>query len=158
MALTSKKRLFADAVLAGKSNKEAAVLAGYSVNTASAAGARLAKDKDVVLYLAVARIASDSKLPESEAPVRDEDQQSEFDLAAVMNFRDPKAFLIAAMNDQETEKKLRVDAAKALMPFVHHKLGEGGKKEQRDEAAKKVASKFAPAPPPKLVAAGGKKV
>lgn len=158
MALTGKKRLFADAVLAGKSNKEAAVFAGYSTRTASAAGARLVKDKEVVLYLAAARIHDESKSPKREAPERKEGSQAEFELAAVMSFRDPKAFLIAAMNDQGTEKKLRIDAAKALMPFVHHKLGEGGKKEQRDEAAKKVASKFAPAAPPKLVAAGGKKV
>jgi phage terminase small subunit len=71
---------------------------------------------------------------------------------------DPKAFLTAVMNDVETDMKVRTDAAKALMPFVHQKLGEGGKKEQKDEAAKKVASRFASASPPKLVAAGGKKV
>lgn len=72
--------------------------------------------------------------------------------------KDPKVFLLALMNDLEADVKLRADAAKALMPFMHTKLGEGGKKEQQAEAAKKVASKFASAMPPKLVAAGGKKV
>lgn len=62
------------------------------------------------------------------------------------------------MNDSGSDAKLRVDAAKALMPYKHQKLGEGGKKEQKDAAAKKVGSRFAPAAPPKLVAAGGKKV
>jgi phage terminase small subunit len=62
------------------------------------------------------------------------------------------------MNDCGSEARLRVDAAKALMPFVHKKLGEGGKKEQKDEAAKKVAGRFSAGAPPKLVAAGGKKV
>jgi phage terminase small subunit len=62
------------------------------------------------------------------------------------------------MNDLEADVKLRADAAKALMPFMHTKLGEGGKKEQQAEAAKKIASKFTSATPPKLVAAGGKKV
>lgn len=71
---------------------------------------------------------------------------------------DPKLFLLALMNDLEADVKLRADAAKALMPFMHTKLGEGGKKEQQAEAARKVASKFAAAAPPKLVAAGGKKV
>ncbi|WP_283443983.1 hypothetical protein [Noviherbaspirillum suwonense] len=52
----------------------------------------------------------------------------------------------------------QVRAAQAALPFIHQKLGEGGKKEQREDAAKKVASRFAPAAPPKLVAAGGKKV
>lgn len=72
--------------------------------------------------------------------------------------KDPKVFLLALMNDLEADVKLRADAAKALMPFMHNKLGEGGKKEQQADAAKKVASKFATAVPPKLVAAGGKKI
>lgn len=46
----------------------------------------------------------------------------------------------------------------ALMPYVHTKRGEGGKKEQRQEAAQKVAGRFAPAAPPKLAAVGGRKV
>ena len=52
MALTGKKRLFAEALLAGKSNKLAALAAGYSAASASAAGSRLAKDKDVLAHLA----------------------------------------------------------------------------------------------------------
>lgn len=71
---------------------------------------------------------------------------------------DPARFLRAVMNDPSADARLRVDAAKALMPFVHQKLGEGGKKEQRQQAAEKVASRFAPAAPPKLAAVGGKKV
>ena len=51
MALTGKKRLFAEALLAGKSNKMAALAAGYSAASASAAGSRLAKDKDVLGHL-----------------------------------------------------------------------------------------------------------
>lgn len=73
-------------------------------------------------------------------------------------FDDPEKFLRAVMNDVGADAKLRVDAAKALMPYTHVRKGEGGKKEQQAEAAKKVASKFAAAAPPKLVAAGGKKV
>lgn len=71
---------------------------------------------------------------------------------------DPKLFLLALMNNLEADVKLRVDAAKALMPFMHTKLGEGGKKEQQQDAAKKVAGKFSVAAPPRLVAAGGKKL
>jgi phage terminase small subunit len=81
-----------------------------------------------------------------------------FDLQSILTFDDPKAFLLAAMNDQMTEPKLRITAAQTLMPFMHKKMGEGGKKEQREEAAKGVASRFSRAAPPKLVAAGGKKV
>ena len=51
----------------------------------------------------------------------------------------------------------QMKALVALMPYVHTKRGEGGKKEQKQEAAQKVASRFAPAAPPRLVAVGGKK-
>lgn len=79
-------------------------------------------------------------------------------LALAATYSDPKDFLRAVMNDAATDTKHRVAAARALMPFEHQKLGEGGKKEQKNEAAKKVASRFAPGAAPKLVAAGGKKV
>lgn len=75
-----------------------------------------------------------------------------------VHYDDPLTFLKAVMNDAGAEAKTRVDAAKALMPFVHQKLGESGKKQKRQAEAEKVASRFSPAPPPKLVAAGGKKV
>lgn len=71
---------------------------------------------------------------------------------------DPKEFLMSIVGDECADPRVRIDAAKALLPYTHPKLGEGGKKEQRNEEAKKVASRFAPAAPPKLVAAGGKKV
>ncbi len=151
MALTGKKRLFADAVLAGSSNKNAAIKAGYSASTASAAGSRLVKDPAVAAYLAERRAA----VPEGQRPTPG---ARPFDPANPILFTDPKAFLIAAMNDGELAEKQRVEAAKALMPFMHKKLGEGGKKEQKQEEAEKVASRFKAAPPPRLAAAGGKKV
>ncbi|HYD58957.1 MAG TPA: terminase small subunit [Noviherbaspirillum sp.] len=154
MALTGGKQKFADAVLAGKSNKDAAITAGYSVKTASAAGSRLVKDKDVVAYVARCKKA---KKDQAKEPQKDIPTSNGFDLLK-LQFSDPKAFLKAAMNDLLLEPKLRVEAAKALMPFEHKKLGEGGKKEQQAEAAQKVAGRFAASAPPKLVAAGGKKV
>lgn len=75
-----------------------------------------------------------------------------------VQYDDPEKFLRAVMNDSATDAKLRVDAAKALMPYIHVRKGEGGKKEQQADAAKKVASKFAAAAPPKLVASAGRKV
>lgn len=149
MALTGKKRAFADAVLAGFSNKEAAVRAGYSAATAAAAGSRLVKDKDVAAYIAANKkdppvAGKTAAAPPPAAPT--------FDINAALLHTDPKAFLTAAMNDGALDPKLRIDAAKALMPFTHAKLGEGGKKDQKNEEAKKVASRFAAAVPPKLKA------
>lgn len=51
-----------------------------------------------------------------------------------------------------------MSAAQLAAPYVHAKKGEAGKKEQRQEAAQKIGGRFAPTAPPKLVAAGGKKV
>jgi len=148
MALTGKKRAFADAVLAGFSNKEAAIRAGYSPATAAQAGARLVKDKDVAPYLAQHRKTAPGPAPLAPPPP----PAPTFDLGAALMHSDPRAFLLAAMNDGALDPRLRLDAAKALMPFTHVKLGEGGKKDQKNEEAKKVASRFSAAPPPKLKA------
>ena len=67
--------------------------------------------------------------------------------------KDPKVFLLALMNDLDADVKLRADAAKALLPFMHAKLGEGGKKDEKQSAAKAAsAGKFGASAPPRLVA------
>ena len=53
---------------------------------------------------------------------------------------------------------IQVRAAIAAVQYTHPKVGEGGKKEAKQAAAEKVAGRFAPAVPPRLVAAGGKKL
>ena len=69
--------------------------------------------------------------------------------AAAGDDLDPKNFLLTVMNDEEADPRLRMDAAKALLPFVHQKLGEGGKKDARLDSAKKAgAGKFSAAAPP----------
>ena len=80
-------------------------------------------------------------------------------VADTLAHKDPKIFLLALMNDLEADIKLRADAAKSLLPFMHLKLGEGGKKEQQQDQARKVAGgKFGAAAPPRLVANAGNKV
>ncbi|MDH0745742.1 terminase small subunit [Pseudomonas sp. GD03842] len=158
MALTSKKRLFIDALRKGASNKDAAIAAGYSEKSASAAGSRMAKDPDVVAELhklnALHPVKGDVKktvkdkrpetavepADEASAEPEDEDFTAAFDLNKALHYSDPKAYLLAAMNDPETDPKLRIDAAKALMPFVHQRKGETGKKEAKVDAAKTAAT------------------
>lgn len=65
--------------------------------------------------------------------------------------KDPKVFLLALMNDIEADVKLRADAAKSLLPFMHPKI-EAGVKDAKAEAAKKAGSgKFGASAPPKLI-------
>lgn len=167
MALTSRKRAFIAALREGASNRDAAVAAGYSEKTASAAGSRLVKDKDVAAELAKLRalglmppdVKADVKAhvkarPEPEPstqaepapePASAKDDQDApdpggFDLMRALLHRDPKDYLLSVMNDLESEPKLRVDAAKALMPFVHPRKGESGKKDQAQANADKAAT------------------
>ena len=147
MALTGKKRAFADAVLAGFSNKEAAIRAGYSAATASAAGARLVKDKDVKTRVDQARQAP-VETPRTAPPLG----AAPVDTIEIPSTADPVEFLTNVMNEPAADLRLRIDAAKAMLPFKHKKLGEGGKKEQAGEKAKSVASRFSAGAPPALKA------
>lgn len=152
MAMTEKKRKFAQAKREGKSNKEAALFAGYEESSASQAGSRLAKDPEVI-----AEIERKELVAAAKEQAKAEGKEVHLpDLGKL--YSDPKDFLMAVMNDLESDMKTRSEAAKALMPFMHQKLGEGGKKEGQKAAAEKVASRFSASAPPKLVAANGKKV
>ncbi|WP_295379580.1 hypothetical protein [uncultured Pseudacidovorax sp.] len=70
----------------------------------------------------------------------------------------PLDFLLSVMRDSEKDLAKRMQAASLAAPYVHPRKGESGKKEEKLKAAEKVAGRFAPSAPPKLVAAGGKKV
>ena len=71
----------------------------------------------------------------------------------------PLAYLLQVVNDTKAERRERLQAASIAAPYVHPRKGEGGKKDAAADAAKKVgAGRFAAAAPPKLVAAGGRKV
>jgi len=154
MALTGKKRAFADAVLAGFSNKEAAIRAGYSEKSAGPAGSRLVKEPDVKAHLEAHRKSADGGTKSAPAKFVPLDEAIDIPPTA-----DPVEFLTKVMNEPAADLRLRIDAAKAMLPFKHQKLGEGGKKDQKQDAAKKAGGgKFAATAPPKLVAAGGKKV
>ena len=156
MALTTKQRAFVDAVRGGASNKDAAIAAGYAASSASVAGSRLAKHPNVLAALASSPINKNvnavARSVSAKPPALDLEENGEefaFDFSKAMTFTDPKAFLIATMNDYDADAKLRVDAAKALMPFIHPRKGEGGKKEEKENAAKTASKgKFGAAPPP----------
>lgn len=135
MALTGKEKKFADAVLAGKSNKDAAIAAGYSAATASAAGSRLVKKKAIAEYLENCRKDTSGIVasPIASSTAAQEDGQP-FDPR-------PKLELIAQGLLEVSPQEFK--ALMGLMPYCHGKKGEGGKKEEKQAAAEKVAtSKF----------------
>ena len=50
---------------------------------------------------------------------------------------DPKAFLLAVMADADNDARLRVDAAKALLPYEFRKVGVAGKRKRRQRQRRK---------------------
>lgn len=60
----------------------------------------------------------------------------------------PLDYMLSVMRDPNANPEMRARMAVAAAPYVHPKMGEQGKKDQKNEAAKKVASRFGAAPPP----------
>lgn len=65
---SNRKKLYAEARLSGKNQKESAIFAGYSEATASQAASRLEKDKDVIA--ATSRISKFAKPVRTADPVK----------------------------------------------------------------------------------------
>lgn len=169
--LTERKKAFADAVLGGMSQKEAAIASGLSENTAKQAGCRMAKDIDVLAYLKKQRKAGPMGLtaPDGqkvlgapagwpfgkavEPPVAPPTAPPE--PGKVLTARE---YLSNLVNDIDKDDRTRLEAAKKLIEYEEAKPAPQGKKAGKQDVAKKLVSKFTPSAPPKLVAAGGKKI
>ncbi|MFS7244788.1 terminase small subunit [Rahnella inusitata] len=148
--LTGQKRRFAIALMSGSTQAAAAIKAGYSEKSARSKGSQLAKDPDVIAYMHKTRGVEESANPEVPK------QKVEPEKMPVVNtltgdFDDPLDFLKSIMNDRSEGTDVRKDAAKAMLPYVHAKKGEGGKKDAKLGAAKAAHSKFSGMAPPKLV-------
>lgn len=154
--LTGQKRKFAQARMSGSSQAEAARKAGYSEKTARSQGSRLAKDPDIIAYIekngAGDKPSKFVGLPIPPSAEVGKDLPMEVASVPTLNkYEDPLEFLKSVMNDPTLELDDRKDAAKAMLPYIHQKKGEGGKKEAKGAAAKNAANKFAVPAPPKLV-------
>ncbi|HHP7981858.1 TPA: terminase small subunit [Acinetobacter baumannii] len=132
MALTEKKKAFALAKRNGKDNKEAAILAGCPEKTASAAGARLAKDPDVIAYLERLENATPEQVVKHDV----KPLTTNTTIQAAKNLADPLEFLESVYSDPVEDMALRVRAAQAALPYVHGKVAEKGKKETKAETAR----------------------
>ena len=161
MALTAKSKAFAQAVVDGMSNKDAAISAGYSEKTAMQQGSKLAKLPEVIGY--IAKLKADKKLTSkdekltsaNEKPAGNvqvmkvekiesgpEQAHGQFvgrDEIAIGSHEDPLEYLKSVWMDKAEDPKLRLDAAKAGLPYVHGKVAEKGKKETKADEAKAAA-------------------
>lgn len=143
MALTAKMKAFAQAKLQGKSNKEAAVLAGYSERSATMQGSQLAKNPEVIAYLDSLNNQGGGgieHMPLGEAAIRAEFKDMD-------NVHNSLEFLQYIYKNPRIDSKTRIEAAKAALPYEHGKVAEPGVKQGRDAAAGEAAKngKFATA-------------
>lgn len=161
MALTAKSKAFAQAVVDGMSNKDAAISAGYSEKTAMQQGSKLAKLPEVIAY--IAKLKADKKLtstdekltsskPKPTASVQvvkvekiesgPEQAHGQFvgrDEIAIGSIEDPLEYLKSVWMDKGQDEELRVACAKAALPYVHGKVADKGKKETKTDEAKAAA-------------------
>lgn len=155
MALTNKKRIYAEARIEGLGQRDAAIKAGCPARTASQAASRYEKDADVQAAMGrTVAVMPEKKKVERPDKFARSNKEPHVDPATYIpaQAEDPIAFFKAVMNDLAADPKLRLDAAKSLAAFTVAKPGESGKKEERKNAAKVAAGgKFGAGAPPRLV-------
>ncbi|MBJ8421900.1 terminase small subunit [Acinetobacter bereziniae] len=156
MSLTAKMRKFAQAVVSGLSNKDSAITAGYAEKTAAQAGAKLAKNPDIISY--IEKLRADKKLTSDTQKVKAENYvevvsveriEPEVEQAngqfvgrddiAVGGVDDPLEYLKKVWTNELEDPDLRLKAAQAAMPYVHGKVGTKGKKESQKDEARDIA-------------------
>ena len=139
--LNPTQELFFKATLRGEKPEQAAISAG--LKSPKPAGFRMRKHPAIVAALAAVGIPTAGlppKNPGANQPVADEDAAAELATIEIPETEDPKVFLTALMNCPKAGVKARLEAAKALMPFEHSKIGEKGKKATKAESAANAAA------------------
>lgn len=144
MATSEKMKKFAQAIIDGLSNKDAAISAGYAEKTASQQGSKLRKDAEIIVLIEKlkadkeGRSLTQNKLEKVKAVKKPESDYTDDASYDEDNYTkdDPLEFLIDVMNNSQNEMFLRFNAAKAALPYKHGKVAEKGKKETKAETAR----------------------
>lgn len=134
--LTEKQQAFVANKSAGVPNREAAIAAGYAPNAADVTAAKLLRRADIKSAIKAGSVkvttAATHTMPSK-------------------HYTDSLKFMVDAMNNPQLPVAMRFEAAKALLPYQHARLGEKGKKESAKDRAQAIAgkAKFSPkgAPP-----------
>ena len=151
--LNDSQRRFFEATVRGEKPEQAARSAGLSESSAKAAGFRMRKHPKVVAALAAVGIRTEGAIappPKSAAAPEATPHVPGVTPPDIPRTEDPLVFFEALMNDVNASVKDRLEAAKALAPFKHSKVGEKGKKASKEEAAAEIGGKFGPRQRPKL--------
>lgn len=140
--LTETQERFFQATLRGEKPHQAALSAGLSPNSAKASGFRMRKHPAIVAALAAVGIATKNLKPTAPGAPTESAEDAAADIATVdiEATEDPKKFLTDLMNSPKAGVKARLEAAKALLPFEHAKVGEKGKKATKADGAAAAAA------------------
>jgi phage terminase small subunit len=96
------------------------------------------KHPAIVAALAAVGIGTKSA-PTGKPEATPDESEPDIVTVEIPETEDPKVFLTALMNSPKAGVKARLEAAKALLPFEHSKIGEKGKKVTKAEGAKDLA-------------------
>lgn len=142
--LNESQELFFKATLRGEKPEQAAISAGLSPKTAKAAGFRMRKHPAIVAALATVGIGT-KPAPAGKPAATEEESERDIVTIEIPETDDSLVFLEALMNCPKAGVKARLEAAKALAPFQHARVGEKGKKESKqDQAGETKGGKFGP--------------
>lgn len=135
MILNEKQELFAINVAAGINQTEACINAGYSKNGAAVAACRLMKNPAILARIEELKNQQNGINKKLNNPVKSDVNDVNTESRPTAENNDPLQFLLNVMLDEDSPLKLRVDAAKILMPYKYGRIGETGKKEAAKDAA-----------------------
>lgn len=142
--LNESQELFFKATLRGEKPEQAAISAGLSPKTAKAAGFRMRKHPAIVAALAAVGIGT-KLAPQGKPEAKADESEADIVTIDIPETEDSLVFLGALMNCSKAGVKARLEAAKALAPFQHPRVGEKGKKESKqDQAGETKGGKFGP--------------
>lgn len=151
--LSPKQKSYAQARAEGMNQTNSALAAGYSEKTARQAASRLEKDPDVFAHIQRLKGAPLEQVALStqktvkrlekfvSKPIHADDAPKTMDNIGTL---DPLEFMKQLVSDVSEDPRLRLEAAKALSPYIHAKKAEMGKKESQQAAADelKTSSRF----------------
>lgn len=126
-------RVFADAILSGLNQRQAAIRAGYAEKYAAQNGRKLMQNKNVVAYLAShgyerSNYGKATKIVEQAAPIAEPKKKEAAPPSIVpddligQTFDDPKEMILAAMNNPKFSSEQRLRYAVQLLPYYHSKV------------------------------------
>lgn len=144
--LTEKQLKFVKFKAEGITNAKAMIAAGYSVAGAAQNASTLLARPDIQKAIRAAkrermgpidRAIDTHREARGEGPVNEKDDPK--NAMPKDQYSDPKEFLMDMMNNKNFGLTTRAGYAVQLMPYVHARIGEKGKKETDLDKAKAVA-------------------